>query len=593
MNTDTDRITPSRGKVSQRWKIGTFDIETIPNVEGESALIGKYAMGATCLDHDGKTVRFFPNMLNMMRYMLSFRDNIRWFAHNGANFDFKYFIVEPDCIEWLIANGYSIEVIGGSIPKALAFKKGKKTILFCDSVKLMNNSLADLCQSLHVETSKGHINFDVENFDSKNRLHLEYLKKDVISLWQVVDIYRNTMINSYGVDIKCTASSTSFNAFRRTLQGDIYRHSKDVNMFCRQAYFGARTECFFQGEKDILNVYDVNSLYAHIMFECGGVHRPFYTDKFEEGLPGFYRVEAKVPEHFKFGPLPVRFQGTIFPVGNFATYASNVEIELALEMGAEIRVLDGYAFEEHDKNIFKPYIQKCMDLRMLDYKGAMGTVAKYNQNNLYGFFGMNPDRESIIFSKENPGDNYCPVIDQNTGEDLENLWSGTISTECSNVIPAYAAWITANARVLLLRAMLKEENIGNVVYYCDTDSMFLDDDSRPACDVGLKYGQWKHENNASDYKGISAKSYMYTNSEGKDVMKAKGISNRLIDRDMYFDALQNEEIVVNYTQLNSLKAVMSGKGLGRQAHRTFARRSSMGSRVGTDSGFTLPLRLDM
>jgi DNA polymerase elongation subunit (family B) len=587
-----DIITPNRSRVKQNWLIGTFDIETVPNKPGESALIGKFSMGAVCLDAEGKSVRFFPSMLNLLRFMLGYRDNVRWFAHNGANFDFKYFIVEPDCVEWLIANKWTIEVVGGSIPKAMIFKKGHKSILFCDSIKLLNSSLEVLSKDFKTLTSKGKIDFDIEDFNPKNKLHLEYLRDDVISLYQVITKYRDIMVSELNQDIKCTAASTAYSAFRRTLTKNIYHHSKDVNEFCREAYYGARTECFYQGHVKELNWYDINSLYPTMMYEYGGIHRPFGTDRFHEDLPGFYRVLATVPTDFKFGPLPVRRGGLIFPVGDFATIASSEEIKLAREMGATVTIIDGVAFEEHDTELFRPFIQKCIDLRMRDYKGALGTAAKLAQNSLYGFFGMKNERENIIFSEKQPEGDFAPLIDAYSGEELPNIWIGTSIVEASNCIPAFAAWITSNARVKLLRTMLEEEQAGNTVYYCDTDSMFLHPSVEPVCDVGAEYGQWKLEYVVDDFDGISAKAYMAV-SKDKVIMKCKGIPSRLLQRDMFYRSLVlSEDIRVDYTQLNSLKAVMGGKGLGRDAHRRFAKKESMSSRTSSEDGFTKAIILN-
>lgn len=598
-----DVITPNRSKIQQKWKIATFDIETIPNSNGESALIGKFSLGATCMDAEGKTVRFFTNMQTMLEYMFIYRDEYRWFAHNGAGFDFRYFLVDKECFEWLIKKGYTVEIIGGSIPKAVAFKRFKKVILFCDSTKLLaGQSLKMLSNAFKVATPKGEIDFDKEDFDLSNPQHLLYLKHDVISLFQVVTKYRNVMIETLNQDIKCTLASTSFSAWRRTLDKNVFHHSKECNDFCRSAYYGARTEMYAQGQiSGSGRKLDINSLYPYIMYNYGGLHRPYFTDKYMGAeIPGFYEIIAEVPVDYKFGPFAYKDKGLCFPVGRFATKAANTEIEQAIKMGCSVEVLRGCCFDEWDKDLFKVYIDKCKALRNTDYFGPIGIAAKYAQNNLYGFFGMNPNRESIIFDPEIPEGDYAPLIDPLSGEETPNIWIGNIYNDSMNCIPAFAAWITANARVKLLQDMLAEEKRGNIVLNCDTDSIF-ELGNIDGLDIGPDYGQWKIEQLIPEMGivQISAKTYMLmkddTNMDGpfKPDMKCKGIPARYLNPDMYYNTLKELNQIVTYPQLNSIKSVLKTGSMGRMATRTMPMIKSITSRIPQEDGTTSPRRLDI
>jgi hypothetical protein len=591
--TPKDVITPiTTNRIKNKWEVGTFDIETIPASEGSSALFGNFSLGATCLDSQGKTVAYFDNIKNMLEYMLSFHDKIRWFAHNGARFDFRYFLSDQDCVSWF-SKLYQVKIIGGGVPKAIMFKRGKKTILLCDSVKLMPDSLKNLSNAFNVETPKGELDFDKENFDRNNSLHREYLRSDVVSLFQVMTKYRDTMVKHFSTDSKCTASSTAFMAFRRTIDKNIFHHANEVNEFCRRGYYGARTEMLFQGNiKGTGRYVDANSLYPYVMSTQGSIDRPYFTSQYNPDKPGFYECICEIPDT-KFGPLPYRNKGLCFPVGKFATVASSVEINKALELGNKVEVIRGVCFDEWNKDLFKPFVEKCKALRMTDYKGPIGLIAKFTQNNLYGFFGMNPEREDITFSIECPSEDHIPLIDQLTGKQIKNCWTCQINETTVNMIPAYAAWITANARVFLLDAMLKEEARGNVVVNCDTDSIMECGDN-PGLDIGPDYGQWKVEYLIPEagYFGVSAKTYMIIQDNDKAVLRSKGIPARFMTKEMYYKCIEGDTIEVSYPKVNGLKSTIKNRGMGEMAKRKMTKLENISNRLSNGIGFTSPIKLD-
>jgi hypothetical protein len=530
-------------------------------------------------------------MLSIVRTIIAKRDTTRWFAHNGGGFDFKYIVNNDDCLRFISKNGYSINIIGGNICKALVLKKGKKSIFICDSYKIMPMSLGKLASGLKVKTPKGFIDFEHgEIFDKTNPTHREYLKADVISLHEVVTKYREIVWENFGSEIKCTAASTAFNAFQTTIPEDkpIWKHSKAASDFARLAYYGGRTEAFYQGEVSLCSYIDVNSLYPYCMETAGGLENPIYTTEYVG--TGFYRVNVTVPVSAKFGLVPYRTKtGTIFPAGSFQTVCSSVELEYARENGAIFTVIEGYAFSQN-KEMFQTFVANCKRMRQVDYKGATGLCAKFLQNNLYGFFGMHLERDSVVFSESLPDDNFVQVLTDN-GEVIPNLWTRKELTDTINCIPAIAAWITANARVHLLKAMHSEERSGNTVLYCDTDSIILQ--GKPVSSLSQsEYGLFKLEYENVTYTGITAKTYMINDGEEKAFMRCKGIPSKLVKPEFFADSLENVPNVVEYIQLNSLVKSVKADSLGRNASRTIPRILSITSRESHGKNtFTTPIKL--
>lgn len=562
-------ITPQKAR-RLKWKIATFDIETF--AETGSQLLGDFSMAISSLDGIKHTKHY--SAFSLMHEILSRKDGYRWYAHNGANFDFKY-LLNDDVRQLLKSRGYGISIIGGKIPKAFALTKGHHKILICDSYKIMPESLRNLGAKLGATVTKGFIDFEGgERFSKDNPDHVQYLLDDVISLHQIVTKYRDIITETFGNDIKCTASSTSFAAWRITIPAAVYQHPAECNEFVRSSYYGGRTQSFFTGiVRDIWGV-DVNSLYPYCMRTFGGISHPYITDTLEDC--GFYRIVAEVPESVKFGPLPMRKKdgtGIQFPVGRFETYASSVEIRIALTMGCSVDIITGWAFEENDCDMFRGFVDQCERLRATDYSGPLGTACKYLQNNLYGFFGMNPEREELWYGDypegdESDSDSWFRVRDIH-GEIMDHVWSKTTRQESINCIPAIAAWVTANARGYLLKQMLEEENAGNEVLYCDTDSIFTA--HKPIARIhDTEYGAYKYiAEGAEEITLLAPKTYRILGGT-KPIYKCKGIPNKHLESADYDNVLDGETVVKEFTQVNSLTRVIRGDVLGRdRATRSF------------------------
>lgn len=561
-NHENYKIYPVKSKLA-KWKIACGDIETVPNSKNESALLGDFSMGATCIDGTQDSVIFWKKPESMLLYMLSFKRVYRWFFHNGSRFDFRYFLTK-DCLEIVKQLGLTWEPINAENPKGIIYRHSKQRyqVTIADSSKLMPAKLRDLCKSFKVPVQKGFIDFEHgEVFNPYNPNHKQYLTDDVVSLHQIMTKYRYTINNSFRCEPKCTASSTAFQAFRVTLNRSLYRHPIEVDDYCRKAYYGGRCQPFYQGIMENVQYIDVNSLYAHIMRNCGTINHPVFVDSYQG--TGFYRIEANIPKDTPITVIPCRGRsgnGLIFPTGNFRSYASSVEIDLARELGHKIEIIDGIYFEENDIYTFVDFINKCESLRYEDYKGALGLTAKFTQNNLYGFFGMKPVRDEMRFSDVYPGDDWipCRLAD---GSIHNNFWNREIINDSVNIIPAWAAWITANARVYLAREALRQIEYGAILTMCDTDSL---------AGQGLKldkvnpveYGMWKLEHNFDQFINIASK--CYAGRAGLDYhLRCKGIPDGLLKYGSFIKRVLGEEIVVKFPQLNSIKTVLKQDSLGR------------------------------
>jgi hypothetical protein len=506
-----------------RNPIIAVDIET--DGLGGAFLVGAYVKEES--DH----VTVFKTIAEWVRAIFH-TSNIgcQWVAHNGGEYDYKYLIDEirksisryKDLrISPLVANKRIIGFI-------LRFRKHR--IILKDSFRLMPASLAEISQKLAPQYTKQDIGLkDGVIFNPDNPVHMEYLRYDVLALKYSMLAFRDIVLDNFGVYPEWSIASTAMKAWRHTIPpgSRYFRLPGDIEKFCRNAYRGGIV--FLRTTRELQNVatIDVNSMYPHVMRECGVPYgEPMWTAKYYTDRPGIYAVRAYVPRDVPFFIVGHRTQdGTAYPTGVFDTVLTSNEIERAKRHGCSFDILDGVVFSQIIFP-FDEFITKCERLRTL-YKGtAIEFVVKLLQNSLYGKFGARDDMEEYIIS-EFPGENWLEMVDPSTGEMVENFWTRGATLDAAYMHPEWAAWITANARGHLCDIA---ESVGfEHVYYGDTDSLVADLSAVEAArDSGIlavssDYGAVKVERVWSTFQALAPKVYYGTTTDGASVARAKGI----------------------------------------------------------------------
>lgn len=286
-----------------------------------------------------------------------------------------------------------------------------------------------------------------------------------------------------------TTSWQAFVAFRtRFLQVPIHIHvDYSILGYEREAYYGARTECFFVGEAPVQPYFllDVNSMYAHVMKEnpypvefMKLAIRPSVQTLLD--LAREFYVIAKVELDCDEAAYPFRAKSKlVFPTGRYSTWLHAPEIQVAAQSGAISRVHFCLAYRQD--SVFGPYVDFFADRkrRASDSGDRAGErLAKQFLVSLYGKFGQ---RNSKTFDQ---GKSNYPGIRafhaKAAGSSLvwdEIHWLGTVyqvykSGEKPYACPSIAGAITAYGRMFLYQ--LIQEAGSSHVYYCDTDSLLVD-----------------------------------------------------------------------------------------------------------------------
>ena len=148
---DTNAIRHSSyGKKKGSFRFGTFDLET-DGLAGDFIIAGTYD-----LDSGFQT---FSSMPDLLQY-LSSRPEIQWFAHNGARYDFGYFLTD-DARDWILKNDWTLRImqsrtqaIGMTLEKEIPGKKRPLKISFRDFSRFFPQKLSKLTKLFDVEHGK-------------------------------------------------------------------------------------------------------------------------------------------------------------------------------------------------------------------------------------------------------------------------------------------------------------------------------------------------------------------------------------------------------------------------------------------------------
>jgi hypothetical protein len=402
------------------------------------------------------------------------------------------------------------------------------------------------------DTARKHITYFSEETKTIYRLYnkediLEYLKKDCISLAQVInEHFRSELVADAGVAY--TSASQAMRIFRRYLKKSIKSSRPSEDEFVRKAYKGGRTEVFkffFDGEYDIevnslnlprktidkiktmkgkkIKCFDANSLYPTVMekFKYPMDFKQFFTGKIEVKKAfkkyefGVFEVKVRVPKTLLIPPLGIDYtfednsKKLVFPTGTFSGYWTKYELDYAISLGVEVVEFIKCAVYGEGEYIFKEFINDMYSRRLkAQAEGDItnSTITKLAMNSCYGKFGMNLNDRYIIegSTDENIGEDYRKInVEKADGTkyitNLIKVKSDT-SKMCTKVI--LACYVTSYSRVLMHKEMMKvgPENI----WYTDTDSLFTTEDM----DQGKQLGEMKLEYEAGSSCFLAPKTYI-------------------------------------------------------------------------------------
>lgn len=319
----------ARKKAPER-RVAVIDYETDPFLYGripkpfvagfyESEIGYKYFWGRDCVR-------------DLLGFLESVDVPLQIYAHNGGKFDFFLMLEHLE---------NPVKIINGRIVRATLGKH------------ILQDSYAILPIPLRV-FDKDDIDYRKLEEDVRD-IHreeiLSYLKKDCTSLYDLVSRFRDRFGD------RLTIGGTAIKRLRELHPFDSQRKSHDEKI--RPYYFGGRVEAFETGIlSGNFHVYDVNSMYPHVMRDylhpTGSRYKSSYSGIMDKKgrISGFtdYPVFFARIHCQQNGAFPVRIKDRPLdfsvPEGEF--FVTSHELKAAVETGRvqNVKVLEVLAPEE-------------------------------------------------------------------------------------------------------------------------------------------------------------------------------------------------------------------------------------------------------
>lgn len=396
----------------------------------------------------------------------------------------------------------------------ISFKGGKKgnSVKFLDSFKLLPFKVSRLPKDFGFadEMVKGEIDYN-------KRRPLGYIPDLNEQSYQQRDVMIVAKCLYYIFQeghTRMTVGANALSSYKETIGESNFKHwfpQLECDSYIRQSYRGGFTWCnpriANKGVKTGM-VFDVNSLYPWVLHSCLLPHGEplFFTGKYEEDerYPLYVArciIDIKLkPNHIPCLQIKRSYlyqpnqyiENTKQPT---EVYLTSVDIDLIFRQYEvmEFIMLDGYKFQANSQ-MFRSFIENKMEQKIKAEKlGHMvkRTLAKLEQNNVYGKFGTNPNTQEKI-----------PYLDESRCVKWE-------LGEKGNRDPVYipvATFVTAHAR---FKTITSAQQVYERFCYADTDSLHITGTTIPENLEVDKYklGAWKMESVFRRAKFIRQKTY--------------------------------------------------------------------------------------
>lgn len=404
-----------------------------------------------------------------------------------------YLIAHNVVFDFTVVKGFSTLIDRGWTVKSfyneygtviIKLKKGTSTLIILDNLNFFRCKLAELGREVGLD--KGEVDFATVTDEELS----DYCLNDTEILYLSWKKYLSFIADNDLGNFSLTIPSQSFSAFRhRFMDNPIYIHTRqDVLALERSSYFGGRTECFFVGEVPSSPIYvlDVNSMYPFVMREQ---QYPFALLRSERSLTvkellralDEYLVVSEVLVKTDKALVPIRRDDkTIYPVGEFSTVLTTPEIRLVIDEAEILRVGRTSFYRRAD--IFVDYVDFFYDLKRkarTSGRKAEEMFTKLMMNSLYGKFGQRSTTWTLIGEADVDAIDVREVFTPGKREPAlwytfaGNIWEISRGGESFNSFPAISSHVTGYARVYLWK--LIEQAGRENVYYCDTDSLFVNE----------------------------------------------------------------------------------------------------------------------
>jgi hypothetical protein len=298
------------------------------------------------------------------------------------------------------------------------------------------------------------------------------------------------------------------------------------DMFCRDAYYGGRVECFHIGKVEgNIQVSDVKSMYPTVMRYRYPDCETLEWDDEMRSLYGIAEVTIDIPTDLYIPPLPVKMGGKLcFPVGLVRGSWTYHEIRHAEKFGCKVIEIHRSVGTDKSHQPFKDYVDFYFEKKenspkktfenayyKLMLNSAYGKLSQHSKKNIVTTELIGADRLEEDQGRLNGvyGPFYLYEFEPGPPPDTANWLWGT--------------YVTSYSRIKLHTHLMQVHNAGHQILYCDTDSvMFLRTNDDIPFEIGDELGQLDEE---FFIRGefITAKGYILEKEDGEKKIASKGV----------------------------------------------------------------------
>lgn len=440
--------------------------------------------------------------------------------------------------------------------------KNKRHVAIQDSLKLLNMPVSAVAKTFNLVQQKGEIDYtahDKHDFTATDE-ELVYLQNDVQIMSNGLQKFFNFAPN------KMTIGSCALTDYKEHIGKSEFERRfpilpNEMDAFIRASYKGGFTAANEKRTDEVIHgglVFDVNSLYPSVMYNCPLPYgEPIYFD-------GKYTPNDKYPLYVQQVLCEFKIKKNKIPIIQIKNSGYYVQTEYLKESNGETvltltsvdleliqehydftihEYMGGYMFKASTIH-FKSWIDKWFKVKAeatITKNAGLRSTSKLMLNNLYGKFGTNPKVESkypviednkVKLKKiqypcyDKYGDlidvNGKPIIvddDFNIYDEFGNINPILQTVDCQvrdSVYIPVATFVTAWARhkTITTAQKIHEDSIRkNGISrwcYCDTDSIHIEGFEYPeGIDIhDTKLGYWAHESTFKRAKFLQAKRYI-------------------------------------------------------------------------------------
>nr|YP_010991015.1 DNA polymerase [Pappia fissilis]WOX61288.1 DNA polymerase [Pappia fissilis] len=388
---------------------------------------------------------------------------------------------------------------------------------------------------------------------------IKYCEIDVKALYEVLTEFNHIIYNLFQLNINNypTLPSLAFAIFRSNFmkENSISQLSGKIFKDIKNSYTGGSVDVYVpeNSENDFIYVYDYNSLYPAMMNNNEmpiGIPTYFEGDirKIDPEAFGFFYCKIKCPKDLKYPVLQTHVNTpngirTMAALGEYEDMLFSKEMDNAKQFGYEFEILWGYTFERD--NIFSDFIQFLYKLR-LNYPKShpMNLIAKLIMNSLYGRFGMDDSFSKFVIIKNKDyhkweNKNIDSIIDvtiindeylvetKSPNQEMNTMLDN--GSENHNINIAIASAITSYARIHMSQTIKYLIDNGYILYYKDTDSLFINKPLPDHLVSNTELGKLKLEYICTKGIFLAPKVYCLITIDNQFICKVKGLDTKNIN----------------------------------------------------------------